>query len=217
VIASGLDRPNGLAFKDGTLYIAEGTKISKLEKIEDNLDSPPKPVVIYSDFADHRSHGWKFLTIGPDNKLYVSVGAPCNVCEPPAGNAQIRRLNTDGSGAEPYALGVRNSVASTSTPPTRSSTSPTTAATCSPTTCPMTSSMGHQDGPALRLSILPPGRPAGDRAWHTPTRAASSCRRSPGSGAFASLGMRFYNRHDVPAEISRRIFVARHAPGTSPR
>jgi glucose/arabinose dehydrogenase len=110
VIGSGLDRPNGLAFKDGTLYIAEGTKISKLEKIEDNLDSPPKPVVIYSDFADHRSHGWKFLTIGPDNKLYVSVGAPCNVCEPPAGNAQIRRLNTDGSGAEPYALGVRNSV-----------------------------------------------------------------------------------------------------------
>jgi glucose/arabinose dehydrogenase len=110
VIASGLDRPNGLAFKDGTLYIAEGTKISKLDKIEDNLDSPPKPVVIYSDFPDHRSHGWKFMTIGPDNKLYVTVGAPCNVCEPPAGNAQIRRLNTDGSGAEPYALGVRNTI-----------------------------------------------------------------------------------------------------------
>ena len=110
VIASGLDRPNGLAFKDGTLYIAEGTKISKLDKIEDNLDSPPKPVVIYSDFPDHRSHGWKFMTIGPDNKLYVTVGAPCNNCEPPAGNAQIRRLNTDGSGAEPYALGVRNTI-----------------------------------------------------------------------------------------------------------
>jgi len=110
VIASGLDRPNGLAFKDGTLYIAEGTKISKLEKIEDSLDNPPKPVVIYSDFPDHRAHGWKFMTIGPDNKLYVTVGAPCNVCEPPAGNAQIRRLNTDGSGAEPYALGVRNSI-----------------------------------------------------------------------------------------------------------
>src|SRR5215470_16127176 len=110
VLAAGLDRPNGLAFHNGTLYIAEGTKISKLEKIEDNLDQPPKPVVIYSDFPDHRSHDWKFLAIGPDNKLYVSVGAPCNACEPPAGNAQIRRLNTDGSGAEPYALGVRNSV-----------------------------------------------------------------------------------------------------------
>jgi glucose/arabinose dehydrogenase len=110
VIASGLDRPNGLAFKDGALFIAEGTKISKLEKIEDNLDNPPKPVVIYSDFPDHRSHGWKYMALGPDNKLYVNVGAPCNICEPPAANAQIRRLNTDGSGSEPYALGVRNSV-----------------------------------------------------------------------------------------------------------
>src|SRR6185312_14805955 len=55
VIASGLDRPNGLAFKNGTLYIAEGTKISKLENIENNLDNPPKPVVIYSDLPNHVS------------------------------------------------------------------------------------------------------------------------------------------------------------------
>jgi len=110
VIASGLDRPNGLAFKDGTLYIAEGTKISKLENIEDNIANPPKPVVIYSDFPDHQSHGWKFMAIGPDNKLYVNVGAPCNICDPPSTNAQIRRLNLDGTGSEPYALGVRNSV-----------------------------------------------------------------------------------------------------------
>ena len=109
-IASGLDRPNGLAFKDGTLYVAEGTKISKLEKIEDKLDNPPKPVVIYSDLPDHQTHGWRFMAIGPDNKLYVNVGAPCNLCEPPSTNAQIRRLNLDGTGAERYALGVRNSV-----------------------------------------------------------------------------------------------------------
>src|SRR5215470_3039584 len=110
VIASGLDRPNGLAFKDGTLYIAEGTKVSKLEKIEDNLDKPPQPVVIYSDFPDHRSHGWKFMAIGPDNKLYIPIGAPCNICEPPATNAQIRRYNLDGTGMEVVAVGVRNSV-----------------------------------------------------------------------------------------------------------
>jgi hypothetical protein len=61
VIASGLDRPNGLAFHQGALYIAEGTRISKLENIEDNLDNPPKPVVIYSDFLNHQSHGWKFM------------------------------------------------------------------------------------------------------------------------------------------------------------
>jgi glucose/arabinose dehydrogenase len=110
VIASGMDRPNGLAFHDGALYVAEGTKISKFEKIEDNLDNPGKPVVIYSDLPNHQSHGWRYIGIGPDNKLYINVGAPCNICEPPPENAQIRRLNLDGSGAEIYARGVRNSV-----------------------------------------------------------------------------------------------------------
>lgn len=110
VIASGLDRPNGLAFHNGTLYIGEGTKISKLEKIEENLDNSGKPVVIYSDLPNHQSHGWKFIAIGPDNKLYINVGAPCNICEPPDTNAQIRRINLDGSGAEVFARGVRNSV-----------------------------------------------------------------------------------------------------------
>jgi glucose/arabinose dehydrogenase len=110
VIASGLDRPNGLAFLSGTLYIGEGTKISKLERIEDQLDNPPQPVVIYDDLPNHQSHGWKFIAIGPDNKLYINVGAPCNICIPPEENAQIRRINLDGSGAEVFARGVRNSV-----------------------------------------------------------------------------------------------------------
>jgi glucose/arabinose dehydrogenase len=110
VIASGLDRPNGLAFHNGTLYIAEGTKISKLERIEDNLDKPPPLVVIYDDLPNHQSHGWKFIAIGPDRKLYINVGAPCNICIPPEENGQIRRINLDGSGAEVFARGVRNSV-----------------------------------------------------------------------------------------------------------
>src|SRR5258708_31086273 len=75
-LASGLDRPNGLAFHNGTLYIAEGTKISKLEKIEDNFDNPPKPVVIYDQFPNHQSHGWKFMAVGPDNQLHIHVRAP---------------------------------------------------------------------------------------------------------------------------------------------
>jgi glucose/arabinose dehydrogenase len=110
VIASGLDRPNGLAFHNGALYIGEGTKISKYEKIEDRLDNPPQPVVIYDDLPNHQSHGWKFIAIGPDNKLYINVGAPCNICIPPEENAQIRRINLDGGGAEVFARGVRNSV-----------------------------------------------------------------------------------------------------------
>src|SRR5690242_258997 len=110
VIASGLDRPNGLAFHQETLYIAEGTRISKLENIEDSLDNPPKPVVIYSDFLNHQSHGWKFMALGPDNMLYVNVGSPCNICEPPTTNGQLRRISLDGSKAEVYVRGVRNSV-----------------------------------------------------------------------------------------------------------
>ncbi|MBM4261804.1 MAG: sorbosone dehydrogenase family protein [Deltaproteobacteria bacterium] len=110
IIAAGLDRPNGLAFHRGTLYIGEGTKISKLENIEDKIDNPGKPVVIYDDLPNHQSHGWKFIAVGPDNKLYINIGAPCNICLPPEENAQIRRINLDGSGAEVFARGVRNSV-----------------------------------------------------------------------------------------------------------
>jgi glucose/arabinose dehydrogenase len=110
VIASGLHRPNGLAIKDGTLYIAELSKISKIEKIEDNLDNPPKPTMVYDNLPKDEPHGWKFIAIGPDNKLYIPVGAPCNICEPPDTHAQIRRINLDGSGMEVVAKGVRNTV-----------------------------------------------------------------------------------------------------------
>jgi glucose/arabinose dehydrogenase len=109
-IASGLYRPNGVAFKDGTLYIAELSKISKIEKIEDNLDNPPKPVVIYDDLPKDEAHGWKFISIGPDNKLYVPVGQPGNNVMPSDRHGQIRRINLDGSGAEVVARGVRNTV-----------------------------------------------------------------------------------------------------------
>jgi glucose/arabinose dehydrogenase len=107
---SGLYRPNGLAFADGTLYIAELAQISKIEKIEDNLGNPPKPVVIYDDLPKDEAHGWKFLTVGPDKKLYFNVGAPCNICMPSAAHAQLRRINLDGSGPEVIAHGVRQVV-----------------------------------------------------------------------------------------------------------
>ena len=110
VIASGLYRPNGVAFKDGTLYIAELSQVSKIDKIEDNLDNPPKPTVIYDKLPKDEAHGWKFIAIGPDNKLYVPVGQPGNNVLHDADHGQIRRINLDGSGAEVYALGVRNSV-----------------------------------------------------------------------------------------------------------
>jgi glucose/arabinose dehydrogenase len=109
-IASGLHRPNGVAFKNGTLYIAELSKISKVEKAEDNLDSPAKLTTIYDDLPKDEAHGWKFIAIGPDNKLYVEVGQPGNNVLHDDAHGQIRRINLDGSGAEVYARGVRHSV-----------------------------------------------------------------------------------------------------------
>ena len=99
-IAEGLYRPNGLAYHKGTLYIAELSQISKIENVESVLDKPPKPTVIYNDLPKDEAHGWKFITIGPDEKLYLEVGQPGNnVLHSPA-HGQIRRINLDGTGAE---------------------------------------------------------------------------------------------------------------------
>jgi len=110
VLFKDLYRPNGIALHNGTLYIAELSQISKVDNIEDNLDNPPKPTVIYNDLPKDEPHGWKYLTVGPDNKLYFNVGAPCNICMPPDTHAQIRRINLDGSGVEVVARGVRQIV-----------------------------------------------------------------------------------------------------------
>jgi glucose/arabinose dehydrogenase len=110
VLASGLYRPNGVAFRNGTLYIAELSKVSKIEKAEDVIDNPPKPTMIYDNLPKDEAHGWKFIGIGPDNKLYVPVGQPGNNVLHDDAHGQIRRINLDGTGAEVVALGVRNSV-----------------------------------------------------------------------------------------------------------
>jgi glucose/arabinose dehydrogenase len=110
VLASDLYRPNGLAFHNGTLYIAELSKVSKIEHVEDMLDNPPKPTVIYDNLPKDEAHGWKFIAIGPDNKLYVPVGQPGNNVLHDKDHGQIRRINLDGSGAEVVAVGVRNTV-----------------------------------------------------------------------------------------------------------
>ncbi len=110
VIATGLHRPNGVAFHNGSLYVAELSKVSRYDNIEANLDSPPKPVLVYDDLPKDEAHGWKFIAIGPDNKLYVPIGAPGNINMPPPTHAQIRRMDLDGKNVEMVATGVRNSV-----------------------------------------------------------------------------------------------------------
>lgn len=119
-IASGLNMPNGVAFKDGDLYVAEVSRITKYVSIESKLAAPPKPVVINDQYPTETHHGWKYMAFGPDGKLYVPVGAPCNICDPDDEvYASITRINADGSGREVYAHGVRNTVGFTWHPITK--------------------------------------------------------------------------------------------------
>ncbi len=109
LIDEGLNRPSGLEFREGALYVGAVDRILRYDDIEVRLENPPDPVVVTDSLPDERSHGWKYLRFGPDGMLYVPVGAPCNVCDEP-GFAEIRRMLPDGTGMEVFARGVRNTV-----------------------------------------------------------------------------------------------------------
>ncbi|MEZ4946043.1 MAG: sorbosone dehydrogenase family protein [Cyclobacteriaceae bacterium] len=120
VIASGLNMPNGVAFKDGDLYVAEVSRILKFKDIENNLSHPGEPEVVYDQYPTETHHGWKYIAFGPDGKLYVPVGAPCNICEPEEPiYASITRMNDDGTNMEVFASGIRNTVGFTWHPETK--------------------------------------------------------------------------------------------------
>jgi glucose/arabinose dehydrogenase len=111
VIARGLNTPNGVAFREGALFVAEIDRILRFDDIERRLDDPPRPVVVTDRFPKDGHHGWKYIAFGPDGWLYVPVGAPCNVCTAdPERYALISRIRPDGSGYEVFARGVRNTV-----------------------------------------------------------------------------------------------------------
>jgi glucose/arabinose dehydrogenase len=108
-IAERLKMPNGIAFHDGDLYVAENHRIIRFDDIESRLNDVPEPVVVTDALLAERHHGWRYIDFGPDGKLYIALGAPCNVCERDDA-ANISRMNPDGSGIEVFARGVRNSV-----------------------------------------------------------------------------------------------------------
>ncbi len=111
VIADGLEMPVGVAFRDGDLYVSAVSRIVRLRAIESHLKQPPRPEVVSRAYPGETHHGWKFIAFGPDGKLYVPVGAPCNICEPdPDRYATITRLDVASGNIEIVARGVRNSV-----------------------------------------------------------------------------------------------------------
>ena len=108
-IDTDLNMPTGLVFHQGSLYVAVVNRLLRYDNLLDNLDNPPEPTVLVDDLPDRRHHGWRFLEVGPDNRLYMPIGAPCNICDEP-GFAVIVRMNLDGSDRTVVAEGVRNSV-----------------------------------------------------------------------------------------------------------
>jgi glucose/arabinose dehydrogenase len=110
IVASGLSMPIGVAFKDGALYVSATSRILRFDDIETKLGQSLKPAVVTDAYPSEKHHGGKYIGFGPDNLLYVAVGAPCNICEPADAFALISRIRPDGSGYEVFARGVRNSV-----------------------------------------------------------------------------------------------------------
>ena len=109
-LAKNLNEPNGVAVKDGALYVMEVSRLLRFDDIENRLKSPPAPVVVTDAFPKDPHHGWKFVAFGPDGLLYVPIGAPCNICRRSDPYASIARLKADGSRFEIVARGVRNTV-----------------------------------------------------------------------------------------------------------
>jgi len=103
---------NGVAMHQGNLYIAEQHRIARYPAPGFDLNLPFAQMreVIYDKLPDKGHHSWRYIDFGPDGKLYVTVGAPCNICEVNNTEGTIIRMDPDGSNAEIYAHGVRNSV-----------------------------------------------------------------------------------------------------------
>ncbi len=108
-IADDLDMPNGIAYYDGDLYVAEKSQVRVYRDIDNHLNDPSDPELLDIDLPSEGHHGWRYIGFGPDDKLYISIGAPCNVCDRD-GYARIDRMNPDGSERETWATGIRNSV-----------------------------------------------------------------------------------------------------------
>ena len=214
-IASGR-QPNGVAFLNGALYVAEATRIVRFDGIENNLDAPPSPVVVLDGLPTRGgSHTWKYLAFGPDGLLYVPVGAPCNICESELiaepKFASILRLKPDGTGVETFAHGVRNTVGFDWHPETRELWFTDNGR----------DDMGD-DVPNDELNIAPkPGLHFGYPYCHQGDVPDPSFGAKRPCTAFvppvqhmgphvAALGMKFYTGSMFPAEYRHAIFIAQH-------
>jgi len=209
-LVQGMSAPNGVAFHNGDLYVAEIHRVWKFEDAENNL-TEPKPVMVRDDFPRNTHHGWKYIKFGPDGKLYIPVGAPCNVCvEEDDRFGSMMRMNSDGSELAIYAKGIRNTVGFDWDP--------------------RTGELWFTDnGRDLLGDNLPPdelnhapkaGMNFGFPYCHgkeiqDPEFTQKSCDEfTPAAFELgphvAALGMKFYTGEMFPEEYKNRIFIAEH-------
>lgn len=212
IIASNLNMPNGVAYKDGSLYVAEINRIIRFDHITQQLANLPKPVVVYDQFPSDKHHGWKYLRFGPDNKLYTAVGAPCNICKPEKEiYASLVRLNPDGSDLEILARGIRNTVGFDWQPGTNAlfftdngrdylgDDSP-------PDELNQWSVKGEHFGyPYCHGGEIPDPEFAADKKCRQFTAPIWKFKAH-----IAALGLRFYQGKQFPVEYKNQLFVAQH-------
>lgn len=214
-IASGIELPNGIEFKGGSLYVATPKQITRYDKIEDNLDKPPEPVKVFDQLPGDIPHGWKYLRFGPDGNLYVPIGAPCNICMIEGDkHSVIFRITPDGKDKQIVARGVRNTVGFDFSPKTKELW--------------FTDNQRDwlsEDFPLDELNrVKSPGKDNfGYPYCHSGTMVdpelgwGKSCADYVKPAATlgphaAPLGMQFYNGKMFPAKYRGAIFIARHGP-----
>ena len=211
-VAAGLNAPNGVAVVGQDLYVAEIHRIVKFEGIASRLGDPPPPKVVYDAYPKELHHGWKYLRVGPDRKLYVPVGAPCNICLPEQDIfATLTRLNPDGSQFEIYARGIRNTVGFDWHPGTGQLFFTDNGRDW----------LGNDKPPEELNSATQPGQHFGYPFCHAGTIPDPEFGKAWACSEFtapawtfpahvAPLGIRFYRGQQFPADYRQQALVAQH-------
>lgn len=212
VIADNLEMPVGVAFRDGDLYVSAVSRILRLRNIEARVNRPPRPEGVTEAYPGETHHGWKFIAFGPDGKLYVPVGAPCNICEPdPDRFATITRFDVASGKIEVVARGVRNSVGFDWNPQNGELWFTDNGRDL----------LGDDAPPDELNRVSQPGQHFGYPYCHGGTIADPELARSRRCAEFvppvqnlgahvASLGMRFYTGKAFPARYRNTVFIAEH-------
>lgn len=209
-VVGGLKSPNGIAVHKGDLYVAEIDRVTRYRNIEDHLSDLPQGEALDIDLPTERHHGWRYMGFGPDGKLYISIGAPCNVCDT-EGFARIERMNPDGSDREIFASGVRNSVGFTWQPGTDSFWFTDNGRDMMGDDLPA-DELNRAPGPGLHFGfpychagdVPDPKYGAGKRCedYTPPTQKLGA--------HVAALGIEFYEGTLFPEEYRGRLFLAEH-------